>query len=424
MLDRISAPAVNVVSEITFPKAKVAQLNNGVSVYGFNMGSQEVVQVDIVFDVARSKAANPLVAKSVNEFIGEATVNYAPGELNEIIDFYGGYLESSYSVDHSSVTLFSLNSKLKEVLPVFAEAVCASVFPEREFGIYLENARQRFLVQKEKIGFLVGRTYAAALYGEHYYGKFTEETHFDSTSVTDLNDFYSNYYTANNCRILISGKYDDSLLEQLETLFGNMPSGKEGKEALPVKIAQPQVIFTAKDKAIQSGLRIGRILPLEFGSKEYFEFKVLNTVLGGYFGSRLMSNIREDKGYTYGISSNITFMKNACVFGISTEVGAAVTDAAITEVYKEIERLKTQLIEEDELEMVKNYMRGMLLRSSDGVFSIAQQFKSVQFNGETLDFFQNFMKTIHSVQSEDLKRIANLYLNKSDLLEVVVGAKS
>ncbi|MFT5602789.1 MAG: putative Zn-dependent peptidase, partial [Flavobacteriales bacterium] len=100
MLDRISAPAVNVVSEITFPKAKVAQLNNGVSVYGFNMGSQEVVQVDIVFDVARSKAANPLVAKSVNEFIGEATVNYAPGELNEIIDFYGGYLESSYSVDH------------------------------------------------------------------------------------------------------------------------------------------------------------------------------------------------------------------------------------------------------------------------------------------------------------------------------------
>jgi predicted Zn-dependent peptidase len=424
MLDRINPPSVNVVNKITFPEAKVTQLSNGISVYGFNLGSQEVVQVDLVFDVARSKAANPLVAKSVNEFVGEATTSYAPGELNEIIDFYGGYLESSYSVDHSSVTLFSLNSKLKEVLPVFAEAVCKSIFPERELGIYLDNAKQKFLVQKEKIGFLVGRAYASAMYGEHYYGQFTEEQHFDETTVDNLNDFYSNYYTSNNCRIIISGNYDDSLLEQLETLFGTMPAGKEGKEILPIEKAVPQTIFTTKDKAIQSGLRIGRILPLRFGSEEYFQFKVLNTVLGGYFGSRLMSNIREDKGYTYGIGSNITFMKNACVFGISTEVGAAVTDSALSEVYKEISRLRTELVAADELEMVKNYMRGMLLRSSDGVFSIAQQFKSVQFNGESLEFFQNFMKTIAEVQPEDLMKLANLYLGKEELLEVVVGAKS
>ena len=148
---------------------------------------------------------------------------------------------------------------------------------------------------------------------------------------------------------------------------------------------------------------------------------VLNTVLGGYFGSRLMSNIREDKGYTYGIGSALVSMKQEGYFFISTEVGADVTTPALTEIYKEIEILKNELVEE-ELAMVRNYMRGTFIKGIKVPF--IWQIVSDPFTFTVWDdYYQNYLEKVRTIEPEEIRLLANKYLNSSEFYELVVGRK-
>ncbi len=418
---RANAPAIKTISKVNFPAPKTYHLDNGIEVNTFNLGSQEAVQIELVFSVSRNEGKNPLVAKAVNEIIGEASSTKGPGVLNEAIDFHGAFLESTYSIDHSSVSLFTLTKKIDDVLPLFQEVVLDAVFPKREVDIYLTNAKQKFIVNQEKVDTLVRRLYSQHLYGDHYYAGRTELNHYDEVSSEDLSEFYSKYYTASNCKIIVSGKFDDSLIEALNKSIGKMPIGIKSDLNHPVSRSDNGKYFHEKKGAIQSGIRVGKILDVKYGSDEYFKLKILNTVLGGYFGSRLMSNIREDKGYTYGIGSNISFMKNACTFNIATEVGADVTKETLKEIYLEIGKLSDEKISEDELSVVKNYLLGSILKASDGAFSLAQQFKGVSFLGENLTFFQRYINVIGSVTSDELQQIAKTYLNNATMLEAVAG---
>ena len=162
---------------------------------------------------------------------------------------------------------------------------------------------------------------------------------------------------------------------------------------------------------------------MQYGSDEFFKLQILNTVFGGYFGSRLMSNIREDKGYTYGIGSAITSMEDAMFFFLSTEVGADVTNEALKEVYFELDRLRDELVSEEELVMVKNYMLGSMLKSSDGPFSMADKYKAVYFKGEDLSFYDRYISMVNNVTSEELLEVAKKYFDPEEMLEVVVGKK-
>jgi len=423
-IDRTKAPEIGTVNELSFPSVAVSTLSNGIEVHEIKSGSQKVVQINVIFEMSRDFAKNPLVAKLTNELIGETTKNYKSGALNEAIDFYGAYLETTYSVDHSSISLFCLESKLDDVLPLFIEAVVNTCFNEDDVKVYLKRSESRFKVNQEKVSFLTSRAYSKALYGDHYYGNFTEIEHFSETDASNLQDFYDKYYTSNNCKIIVSGNYSEAIVSKLNPFAEKMKEGKEGILDTQVVPSVRQEIFIEKEGAIQSGVRVGRILPFEFGSTTYFKFKVLNTLLGGYFGSRLMSNIREDKGYTYGIGSSLSKMKNACVFSISTEVGSHVTDATLKEIYFELERLQNEPVAQSELETVKNYMKGLLLRSTDGVFSMASQYKAVNFYNRDLSYFNAFLKAIDKTTVEDIRELAMGYLSANDLIEVAVGQKS
>ena len=187
--------------------------------------------------------------------------------------------------------------------------------------------------------------------------------------------------------------------------------------------SKAEKVYEEKLGAIQSGVRIGKVLDVQYGSDEFFKLQILNTVLGGYFGSRLMSNIREDKGYTYGIGSAIASMEDAMFFFISAEVGADVTNAALVEVYFELNRLRAELVSEEELVMVKNYMLGSMLKSSDGPFSMADKYKSVYFKGKDLSFYDRYISMINNVTSEELLVVAKKYFDPKEMLEVVVGKK-
>jgi len=423
MLDRITAPEIKKTGKVSYIEPEIRTLSNGMKVLGFNIGSQEVIQLEFNFYSGSKYQDKSLIAGYVSKMIGEASSNYSPGEIMDKIDYYGSFLQSGSDRDMSHITLFTIQKQLKHVLPVFAEALSNPTFPERELSIHLKNGKQNYKVENEKVGYRCRQLFTELLFKNHAYGKLADEAAYDEVEAGMLIDFHRRMYSASNGLIVVAGKFDDSLYSQLEKEFGDIPIGENKRSSQKVITSKAEKVYEQKLGAIQSGIRIGKVLDLEYGSDEFFKLQILNTVLGGYFGSRLMSNIREDKGYTYGIGSAIASLEDAVFFFLSTEVGADVTKEALKEVYFELDRLRHELVSEEELGMVKNYMLGSMLKSSDGPFSMADKYKSVYFNGEDLSFYDHYISMINNVTSEELLVIAKKYFDPKEMLEVVVGKK-
>ena len=423
MLDRITAPEIKKTGKVSYIEPEIRTLSNGMKVLGFNIGSQEVIQLEFNFYSGSKYQDKSLIAGYVSKMIGEASSNYSPGEIMDKIDYYGSFLQSGSDRDMSHITLFTIQKQLKHVLPVFAEALSNPTFPERELSIHLKNGKQNYKVENEKVGYRCRQLFTELLFKNHAYGKLADEAAYDEVEAGMLIDFHRRMYSASNGLIVVAGKFDDSLYSQLEKEFGDIPIGENKRSSQKVITSKAEKVYEQKLGAIQSGIRIGKVLDLEYGSDEFFKLQILNTVLGGYFGSRLMSNTREDKGYTYGIGSAIASLEDAVFFFLSTEVGADVTKEALKEVYFELDRLRHELVSEEELGMVKNYMLGSMLKSSDGPFSMADKYKSVYFNGEDLSFYDHYISMINNVTSEELLVIAKKYFDPKEMLEVVVGKK-
>lgn len=424
MLDRTIAPSTHKITKIPFPTPEKKELSNGIPIHGFNIGSQEVIQIELIIKAGQKHDNKPLAVSAMANLVGEASKKYEAGRIIELIDYYGAFYESSCDGDKSYFALFTLTKHLDTVLPIFAEAILNPTFPDREKEIYLNNSQQNFLTSKEKTSYICRKNFNKLLFKNHPYGKMVKKEDYENVDRLDLVNFHETHFVAGNCELFVAGNYDDSIYDKLETMFSKIPKTKVITEQFRTIITnEGGKHFFEKSDSIQSGIRIGKVLDVEFGSKDFFNLKILNTLFGGYFGSRLMTNIREDKGYTYGIGSGIASFEDANYFFISTEVGKEVTDLALKEIYKELEVITNEKATNKELETVKNYMLGSLLKESDGVFSIADRFKGVYFNKENFDFYNRYIKIINETSPDEMLETAQKYFNKENMLEVVAGAK-
>ncbi len=423
--DRKLAPGYGMPDQVAITEASDAKLENGIPVFKIDAGSQELVRIEVVFPSAgAADQPAPLIASSVNDMLEEGTVNYTSSAFAEQMDYYGAFLQTETTLDFSSVCLFSLNKHLPHTLPLLEELIKNATFPEEEFQTFIRNRKQKFLTDEAKVGNVSRKKFVQLLFGdEHPYGHYQSATDFEATRRPMLIDFHSRSYNAKACHIVVSGKIDPTLDNLLGKHFGN--NWKNSSIQLPMvnarmHSAEGRFHFVEKKDAVQSAIRIGRVL-FNKTHPDYFGMMVLNTVLGGYFGSRLMSNIREDKGYTYGIGSGMVSLKQAGYFFISTEVGVDVCKLALEEIYKEIDRLRNEPISEEELNLVRNYMLGTFLRSADGPFALADKFKGIYDYGLDYSYYKRYVSTIKNIRAEDLQKLANKYLRDEDLVQLVVG---
>jgi len=422
-LDRKKAPAFKQVDNILFLDPVRTTLDNGIEFNYLNGGSQDIVKIDFIFNAGNLYQNKPLVASSTSQLIKEGTQNYSAFEISEGIDNYGAFFEVENTYDTAILTLYTLTKHLQKVLPYVREVILMPSFSETEFDIYKSNAIQRFKINLEKVSFIARKEFMSAIYEkDHPYGSNVEITDYDKLDINDIRKFYTDNYNLGNCRILASGKIDESVIAILNSSFGKEAiSSNPNKEVqVPSNVIESKSLYIAKENALQSAIRIGRIFPNKL-HKDYYGLQILNTVLGGYFGSRLMHNIREDKGYTYGIGSGILSLKNSGYFFISTEVGSDVTKDALSEIYKEIELLRTEEVTKEELNLVKNYLLGQLLKSCDGPFNMGEMFENVHEYGLDYSFYNNYITTIKEITPKTLLALGVKYLKKSDLTEIVAG---
>ena len=423
VLDRKKAPAFHQVNNIQFLDVVKTNLDNGIELSYINGGSQEILKIDFIFNAGNWFQGKPLIASSTSQLLKEGTKNYSAYEISEGIDNYGAFFEVENSYDTTTLTLYTLTKHLNSVLPFIKEVILLPKFSKKEFEIYKNNSIERFKINLEKVSFVARKNFMPFIFGEnHPYGTNVTLDDYENLTIGDITNFYNKNYELGNCRILVSGKVEQPTIKCLNNFFGKEQISKNSLSEKKVTISTnehfPQYI--EKENALQSAIRIGRIFPNKL-HKDYFGLQILNTVLGGYFGSRLMNNIREDKGYTYGIGSGIISLKNSGYFFISTEVGSNVTQDALDEIYKEIELIRTQEIPKEELELVKNYMLGQLLKSCDGSFNMASLFESANEYGLDYSYYDKYIKTIKEITPKIILELGVNYLKKSDLKEIVVG---
>ena len=209
-------------------------------------------------------------------------------------------------------------------------------------------------------------------------------------------------------------------MQLLNTNFGDLPFGNVvEKQTEPVLGTEKKVRITNDPDGAQGSIRIARPFPNRH-HPDFLKAQILNALFGGFFGSRLMSNIREDKGYTYGIHSYLLNHVQQSGWMISTEAGKDVCEATIEEVYKEMKRLRDEPVKAEELMLVRNYMMGSILGDMDGPFQIIARWKNIILNNLDEKYFYDSIETIKSVSAEELQLLAQKYLQPDDFYELVV----
>ena len=426
MLDRNTCPAIKPFGEIVFPEPEIARLKNGIPLYILRGGDQEVNRMDIIYSAGRFDQKKPLAAELCNLMLKEGAGNLCSQEIAERLDFYGAWLQPSVTTHNSYVTLFSLNRYFGQSLEVVAKMVLSPEFPEKEFSIQTNRKKQQHQIEQEKVSTLAANGFVHLLFGDdHPYGSSVKESDFDQIDTDDLKDFFYSFYRPERCKIVITGQVTDEMIKEIDRFLGqNDPNGIPTPLChYPIKKAEKQVVFSEKSDAIQTAIRMG--LPLVARDHpDYLDLRILNTFLGGYFGSRLMSNIRQDKGYTYGIGSSVVTLPQASYLAISTQTGAEYTKALIDEIFVETERLQNEPIQKEEIEIVRNYSLGDLARLLDTPLALASAFVPLLVNGLTFDYYQAQQKAIRAITAKRLQELAQKYFNRKDFYISIAGPQN
>ncbi|WP_294556613.1 pitrilysin family protein [uncultured Bacteroides sp.] len=425
-MDRTIQPEIQTLKNFRILAPVRSTLPNGIPLTVINAGEQDVVRMDILFAGGRWQQSQKLQALFTNRMLREGTTKYTAATIAEKLDYYGSWLELSSASEYAYVTVYSLNKYLAKTLEIVESMIKEPLFPEKELRTILDTNIQQYLVNTSKVDFLAHRSLLKSLYGEqHPCGKIVMEEDYHSITPDVLRNFYEQHYHSGNCSIFLSGKVTEDTIRRVTDTFG-VPFGQYQlqmpKLSFPFAAVPEKRIFTEREDAMQSAVKMG-CTTITREHPDYPKLRVLMTLFGGYFGSRLMSNIREEKGYTYGISAGIMFYPDSGMLLVSTETDNEYVEPLIQEVYHEIDRLHQEPVSMEELTMVRNYMLGEMCRSYESPFSLSDAWIFIATSGLTDDYFSHSLHAVNEITPAEIQDLAQRYLCKETLKEVIAGKK-
>jgi zinc protease len=421
-LQRVQPPVFPVEKPI-IPEARCFTLNNGIPVYMIEAGTEDIMRIEFTFRAGQIRESLPLLSSTCNMMLSEGSENYTSEELNRSLDYYGVFLNQSAEKDSAGIILFFLNKHIEKVLEFSHEILFRPVFPEPELNALMKKRLRWYMVNMEKVQNLAIDKFFESLFGKnHPYGYQVLEQDFENITPKVLTDFHCKYYTPENMAIIISGKIHDRTAEILNSHYGNIAL-KANQIESPLnsfKSEDIRKVHLYKSGTVQTAIRIGSAT-INKRHPDYTGLKVLDSILGGYFGSRLMKNIREEKGFTYGISSSLSSLDLSGFKVISTEVGQKYCQMTIDEIYKEIRILQNVPVGKEEMDVVRNYMSGEMVRMFDGPFALAESFKSAWEFGLDNKYYYSLYEKIKTITPDEIIELAKTYYNPDELYQVTVG---
>lgn len=399
-----------------------AVLSNGVPIYIIRGGSQDVLRIDLLIRGGYSIQERPLQALFTNRMLREGTADYKAEEISRLLDYYGAWIEMYSLQECNRITLYTLGRYLEPMLDMLESMVKRPLFPTKNLDTIRANNKAFYHINSRKVDVVAQRYFEQAIWGkDHPLGHIVCAEDYDAITEDLVKKYHAMHYGSQNMAFFVSGNVGDRCVAAIEKRFGDSWGSKESKEAF---IAPPEPIAGSSkvtiEGVLQSGIRVGCMV-MDTSHPDFHRFRFLTVVLGGYFGSRLMSNIRESNGYTYHIEAEVDAYGNRNAFMISTETDNEYVKPLLAEVDKELRRLINEDIPNEELELVRNYTLGELCREYEGVLPKAEVFISLWLSGQPFEAVNEYLDTVCTVSSAELRSLAQEYLSPEQMSQIVVG---
>ncbi len=409
------------LGKVELPPHEIRTYPNGIRLVLVNGGVHELFKLEIVFDAGRYHERRKLVSWATLRMLREGNEEFSSEALADRLDYYGASLGVTSNLDHLGLVLYGLTKHFDKLLPLVRSCLMSPVFPQEEIDRQIKERKEKLQLDLSKSDVVAYREVTEALFGdEHPYGYNSSAVMYDGVQRQDLLTHFKENMVAGNCTIVFSGKLSDTMVADLEkSLIQDLPEGNS-KPRSYIPLPGKRMAHIVKSGTVQTTIRMGRRL-FHRGHQDFSAMYFLNTILGDYFGSRLMLNIRENKGYTYHIGSTLDIMKFDGAWLIDTEVAPEYAENTLHEIYREFERLSTEPIALQELRMVRNYIIGTIMAALDGPLNAADVIKSMVLNGVETDQFGVLMDTILRISPNDLMVLSNKYLRPEDFHLVTVG---
>lgn len=399
------------------------RLANGIPLYLFHDPHSELIRIEFIFEAGSRYQTLPVQARACNALL-EATLRHSADAMTERFDYYGAYVEKYVDRDQSALVIYALARYGREMVALCEEIFKETLFAEKEWQLYAEKQRSQFDIAMQKVSEISRRAFFSQVFGaEHPYGRNIEREDYNRLQVKDIEAFYRQFYVAANAGIVLSGGFGDEVVQALSDRFGQgFPIGEAVSVSLEEAAALPQATFgfVPKEGAVQASVRMGKVI-MPPTSPDFSHFKVLDYLFGGYFGSRLMQNIREEKGYTYGISSYILPLRSHTVWIIASEVKHTCSVKVVEEIRREMLKLCERKPAAKELDIVRQVYYGDFLREMDGIFEIAEKWKFLRMFGLDEGFYRHFADTLENITTEDIRQAAQRYFTPDSFHATVCG---
>lgn len=410
-------------SQVDVATAERLPLKNGIDLYMLPSDDFEVLRISFVFRAGSAAQQVPFSASATANLLAEGSRGMTGAEIAEQLDYYGSWYDVNLDRDYAYINFATLSKFFDRTLAVAEQILLDPTFPEEELRSYCAKRRQRLAIERTKVDVQAREAFAKALFGaRHPYGISSDEAEYDRLTRDAVVAFHTAHYTAENCVVVCSGRIGAHERQAIASLAERIP---QRAAAAPAVFPEPQTthaVFVEHPGAVQSSLRIGRLLfPRQH--PDFVGMQVVATALGGYFGSRLMQNLREEHGYTYGAVAAMVNFERAGYFAVATQVGTDVTREALREIFHEIERLGEEPMSEEELCLVRNMMIGEMMRVLDGPFGIADvTIENILCGTDNTTIGEN-IRRIRRITPEEVRQLARRYLCREELVTVVAGAE-
>ncbi|HEU5147751.1 MAG TPA: pitrilysin family protein [Chryseosolibacter sp.] len=419
MLDRSVAPPFVKSSSFDLITPEEAQLSNGVHVYFVPGGSQDVLKIEFVFDAGRWFETKVAAAYFTAQLLSKGTPDKTSFDIAQIFDRYGAHLEINPGLDFASVALYALSKNLEPVLQLLMEILSTPAFPEKEFiqtrDIFLQNLK----INNEKTSFVASQEFRKKLFGEeHPYGVEVEEKTAKAVAIKDLEKHFASFM--HSPKVFISGKIEPANRELMLKKFQLLRPGAKAEKDKPETSRITGYRHIAKKESVQSSVRMGKPTVLR-AHPDYVPLLFVSHILGGYFGSRLMKNIREEKGLTYGISASIHALRHESYLVIGADVNKENVDLTFDEIAREIKILCTHPISGDELETTRNHFIGSLQSEITTPFAHADKIKTIKLFGLEADYYQKMISRIDAMTPSIIIDTSKRYFQDDSFTRIAVG---
>lgn len=422
-LNRSLAPAASSFKHIPLPNYKELSLSNGIPVYLLPYGTVEVIEVQAVFQGGTNYQHKGGLATFCMQNMVEATQSHDSLSLAQTLDGYGAWLSQRVGEEGLSVSLATLSKNLSHTLHLLREVVTEPAFSEHEFQNMRTRTLQKMHVAEQKTSNRANRAFRRRMFrGKHPYGSTFGSEELNKLTLAELKSYFESYILTGNLSLLVTGKFDqDVCLNLLEKEFGHLViEGNSPQTAILPEVEAELGRHIIEQEGLQSSIRLGhRGIPRNH--TDYYGMQVVNTILGGYFGSRLMHNIREEKGYTYGIYSGWLGLAHGGFFIVQADVGNEYAEATISEVKKEMTLLSEKGVSDSELDLVKNYMLGQGISQRETPFQLGDLLRFSLLQGISFEEIDRKFEVISKISAKEIQELAQKYLKPDQMLEVIVG---